>query len=92
MKMIKKVIKFVYNRIRSAIKWWLIDVVISVITGGAIPPFALMAVLVTAIKWEVISKGLDILQKGLSMWGNILTLKEVIKEQEVIKSSGLDAA
>ena len=93
MRMIKKVIKFLYSVSRSAIKWWLIDVLIAVITGGTIPPLALTSVILTAIKWRLLSKGLDILQKGLSLWENILTLKEIIKEQEKEhEESGLDAA
>lgn len=90
----KNIMNFIKEILKSAIKWYVIDVVIAILTGGVIPPFALMAVIRTAIKWKLLSKGLDILQRGFSLWGNILTLKEVIKEQEVNKTyqSGLDAA
>ena len=90
----KNIMNFIKETLKSAIKWYVIDVVIAILTGGVISPFALMAVIRTAIKWKLLSKGLDILQRGFSLWGNILTLKEVIKEQEVNKAyqSGLDAA
>lgn len=79
--------------IKSVIKWWLIDCIVAVITGGAIPPFHLIAAVITAIKWTLISKGLTLIQKGSNLAQNIMTIKEIVKEQEVIEeSSDLNAA
>ena len=77
----------------SVIKWWIIDCLIAIITGGIIPPFHLITLMMTAVKWKLISKGLTLLQKGLNLVQNIMTIKEIVKEQEVIKiSSDLNAA
>jgi hypothetical protein len=77
----------------SVIKWWIIDCLIAIITGGIIPPFHLIALVMTAVKWKLISKGLTLIQKGSNLAQNIMTIKEIVKEQEVIEeSSDLNAA
>jgi hypothetical protein len=89
----KKIINTFISISRSAIKWWIIDCIVAVLTGGVIPPFHLIAAISTAVKWTLISKGLTIIQNGLNILQNILAIKEIVKEQEVIKiSSDLNAA
>ena len=89
----KKIINTFISISRSAIKWWIIDCIVAVLTGGVIPPFHLIATIVTAVKWKLISKGLTLLQKGSNLVQNVMTIKEIVKEQEVIEeSSDLNAA
>lgn len=79
--------------IKSVIKWYVIDCIIAILTGGVIPPFHLISTIVTAVKWTIISKGLTLIQKGSNLAQNIMTIKEIVKEQDVIEeSSGLNAA
>ena len=86
----KNIIVLIMSISRSVIKWWLIDCIVAIITGGAIPPFHLIAAVITAIKWTIISKGLTLVQKGSNLVQNMMTIKEIVKEQEVIKiSSGI---